>query len=131
MFTSLTTVVASSGIGTGSRASTQVVQLAGPLDQITEWVTEWGTALKLLGGAVLVICMVLVGIKLGAKSVTNGGAGANTGQREALGAIFGLLIAGVLIGGALIIVPLFIGVGENSGATLEPPPAPVTVQQNA
>ena len=48
--------------------------------------------------------MVLVGIKLGAKSVASNGA--NTGQREAVGAIFGLLIAGVLIGAALIIVPM-------------------------
>ena len=110
-------------ITTASAALTGVVSasttyLAGPLDQVNAWVTQWGTSLQLLGGTVLAICMVLVGIKLGAKSVAS--SGANTGHREAVGAIFGLLIAGVLIGAALIIVPLFVGVGANSGTTPAP-----------
>ena len=103
------------------RASASTTYLAGPLDQVNTWVAQWGTSLQILGGTILAICMVLVGIKLGAKSVA--GSGASTGHREAVGAIFGLLIAGVLIGAALIIVPLFIGVGSNSGTTPAPAPA--------
>jgi len=97
--------------------------LAGPLDQINAWVAQWGTSLQILGGTILAICMVLVGIKLGAKSVASGGSGANTGHREAFGAIFGLAIAGILIGAALIVVPLLIGIGSNSGTTPAPAPA--------
>ena len=96
---------------------------AGPLDQINAWVAQWGTSLQVLGGTILAICMVLVGIKLGAKSVAGGGNGANTGHREAFGAIFGLAIAGILIGAALIVVPLLIGIGSNSGTTPAPAPA--------
>ena len=99
-------------------ASANTVYLAGPLDQINAWVAQWGTSLQILGGTILAICMVLVGIKLGAKSVASGGSGANTGHREAFGAI-----AGVLIGAALIVVPLLIGVGSNSGTTPAPAPA--------
>ena len=100
------------------------------MDQVNAWVAQWGTSLQILGGTILAICMVLVGIKLGAKSVASNGA--STGHREAIGAIFGLVIAGVLIGAALIVVPLFVGVGSNSGTT--PPrrrPRPPTVDNSA
>ena len=100
------------------RSSANTTYTAAPLDQVNTWVAQWGTSLQLLGGVILGICMVLVGIKLGAKSVAS--SGANTGHREAVGAIFGLAIAGVLIGAALIIVPLFVGVGANSGTTPAP-----------
>ena len=113
------TIIAESAAAT-VRLSVNTTYLAGPLDQVNAWVSQWGTSLQLLGGVILGICMVLVGIKLGAKSVAS--SGANTGHREAVGAIFGLVIAGVLIGAALIIVPLFVGVGSNSGTT--PPVAP-------
>ena len=104
------------------RPSATTTYLAGPLDQVNTWVTQWGTSLQILGGTILAICMVLVGIKMGAKSVASNGA--STGHREAVGAIFGLAIAGVLIGAALIIVPLFVGVGSNSGTTPAPAPPP-------
>ena len=115
------TIITASAALTGV-VSASTTYLAGPLDQVNAWVTQWGTSLQLLGGTVLAICMVLVGIKLGAKSVAS--SGANTGHREAVGAIFGLAIAGVLIGAALIIVPLFVGVGANSGTTTPVPAAP-------
>jgi hypothetical protein len=105
--------------GSTSASSASTVYLAGPLDQVNTWVSQWGTSLQILGGTILAICMVLVGIKLGAKSVASNGA--STGHREAVGAIFGLAIAGILIGAALIVVPLLIGVGSSSGTT--PPPA--------
>ena len=111
------TIITASAALTGV-VSASTTYLAGPLDQVNAWVTQWGTSLQLLGGTVLAICMVLVGIKLGTKSVAS--SGANTGHREAVGAIFGLAIAGVLIGAALIIVPLFVGVGANSGTTPAP-----------
>ena len=104
------------------RLSVNTTYTAAPLDQVNIWVSQWGTSLQVLGGTILAICMVLVGIKLGAKSVASNGA--STGHREAVGAIFGLVIAGVLIGAALIIVPLFVGVGSNSGTTPPAPPAP-------
>jgi hypothetical protein len=118
--TIITTAPASAATGA---ASANTVYLAGPLDQINAWVAQWGTSLQILGGTILAICMVLVGIKLGAKSVASGGSGANTGHREAFGAIFGLAIAGILIGAALIVVPLLIGIGSNSGTTPAPAPA--------
>ena len=113
------TIITKSAALTG-RLSATTTYIAGPLDQVNAWVSQWGTSLQLLGGVILGICMVLVGIKLGAKSVASQGA-ASTGHRETIGSIFGLVIAGVLIGAALIIVPIFIGVGSNSGTT---PPAP-------
>ncbi len=105
--------------GSTSASSASTVYLAGPLDQVNAWVSQWGTSLQILGGTILAICMVLVGIKLGAKSVA-GGSGAGTGHREAVGAIFGLAIAGILIGAALIVVPLLIGDGSSSGTTAPP-----------
>ena len=114
------TIIAQSAAVTG-RSSATTTYLAGPLDQVNAWVAQWGTSLQILGASVLAICVVLVGIKLGAKSVAS--TGASTGHREAIGSIVGLVIAGVLIGAALIIVPIFIGVGSNSG-TAPPPPAP-------
>ena len=111
---------ASSAAALTGRASANTTYLAGPLDQVHAWVSQWGTSLQVLGGIILAICMVLVGIKLGAKSVASNGA--STGHREAIGAIFGLVIAAVLIGAALIVVPMLINIGSNSGTT--PPPAP-------
>lgn len=106
-----------------ARTLANTTYTAAPLDQVNAWVSQWGSSLQILGASVLAICVVLVGIKLGAKSVAS--QGASTGHREAVGAIFGLVIAGVLIGAALIIVPLFVGVGSNSGTTPAPaPPAP-------
>ena len=55
--------------GSTSASSATTVYLAGPLDQVNTWVSQWGTSLQILGGTILAICMVLVGIKLGAKSV--------------------------------------------------------------
>ena len=104
------------------RLSVNTTYTAAPLDQVNAWVSQWGTSLQILGGTIIAICMVLVGIKLGAKSVAS--TGASTGHREAVGAIFGLLIAGVLVGAALIIVPLLVGVGSNSGTTPPAAPAP-------
>ena len=115
------TIITESAALTGG-LSADTTYLAAPLDQVNTWVAQWGTSLQVLGGTVLAICMVLVGIKLGAKSVAS--QGASTGHREAIGSIFGLLIAGVLIGAALIIVPLFVGVGSNSGTTPAPAPPP-------
>ena len=115
-------IITATTVAATDQASATTANLAGPLDQINTWVSQWGTSLQILGGTILAICMVLVGIKLGAKSVA--GNGSSTGHREAIGAIFGLLIAGVLIGAALIIVPMFIGVGSNSGTA--PAPAAAT-----
>ncbi len=122
------TVSAAAAAALVSRSAGSMVYLAGPLDQVNAWVAQWGTSLQILGGTILAICMVLVGIKLGAKSVAGGGSGANTGQREAFGAIFGLAVGGVLIGAALIVVPLLIGIGQNSGTT---PPADPPVDATA
>ena len=113
------TIITAESAALTVRSSANTTYTAAPLDQVNAWVAQWGTSLQILGASVLAICMVLVGIKLGAKSVASNGA--STGHREAVGAIFGLVIAGVLIGAALIIVPLFVGVGSNSGTT---PPAP-------
>jgi len=45
-------------------------------------------------------------------------------------AIFGLVIAGILIGAALILVPMLIGIGAHSG-TAPPPAAPGAAQPTA
>lgn len=112
------TIITTATAALTGRASANTTYLAGPLDQVNAWVSQWGTSLQVLGGIILAICMVLVGIKLGAKSVASNGA--STGHREAIGSIFGLVIAAVLIGAALIIVPMLIGIGSNSGTTSPP-----------
>ena len=117
------TIITESAALTG-RSLANTTYIAAPLDQVNAWVSQWGTSLQILGGTIIAICMVLVGIKLGAKSVAS--TGASTGHREAVGAIFGLLIAGVLVGAALIIVPMFVGVGSNSGTTPAPAPPATT-----
>ena len=118
------TIITAESAALTDRLSVNTTYTAAPLDQVNAWVSQWGTSLQVLGGTILAICMVLVGIKLGAKSVASNGA--STGHREAVGAIFGLLISGVLIGAALIIVPLFVGVGSNSGTTPAPAPPAAT-----
>ena len=118
------TIITTASTALTARASANTTYLAAPLDQVNTWVAQWGASLQVLGGTVLAICMVLVGIKLGAKSVAS--QGASTGHREAIGSIVGLVIAGVLIGAALIIVPLFVGVGSNSGTTPAPAPPAAT-----
>ena len=105
------TVTASIGVPHYPTVKAVATYLAGPLDAVNTWMSQWGTALQVLGGTVLAICMVLVGIKLGAKTVTGGPAGGG-GHPEAVGSIFGLAVAGVLIGAALVIVPILIGVGS-------------------
>ena len=118
------TIITTASTALTGLASANTTYTAGPLDQVNVWVSQWGTSLQVLGGSVLAICVVLVGIKLGAKSVAS--QGASTGHREAIGSIVGLVIAGVLIGAALIIVPLFVGVGSNSGTTPTPAPPATT-----
>ena len=117
------TIITKSAALTG-RLSATTTYIAGPLDQVNAWVSQWGTSLQLLGGVILGICTVLVGIKLGAKSVASNGP--STGHREAIGSIFALVIAAVLVGAALIIVPMFVGVGSNSGTTPAPAPPATT-----
>jgi hypothetical protein len=118
------TIITTAPAATTGLTPVNTTYLAGPLDQVNTWVSQWGASLQVLGGIILAICMVLVGIKLGAKSVASNGA--STGHREAIGAIFALVIAAVLIGAALIVVPMLIGIGSNSGTTPPPPPAAAT-----
>jgi len=118
----MTIITTAPAAATPGPAPGNTTYLAGPLDQVNTWVSQWGTSLQVLGGIILAICMVLVGIKLGAKSVASNGS--STGHREAIGAIFALVIAAVLIGAALIVVPMLIGIGSNSGTT--PAPAAAT-----
>jgi hypothetical protein len=118
----MTITTAAPAAATIGLASASTTYLAGPLDQVNAWVSQWGTSLQILGGTILAFCMVLVGIKLGAKSVASNGS--STGHREAIGAIFALVIAAVLIGAALIVVPMLVGIGSNSGTT--PAPAAAT-----
>lgn len=123
------TIITTAPAATTGLTSVNTTYMAGPLDQINTWVAQWGTSLQVLGGTILAICMVLVGIKLGAKSVAGNG---SSGHREAFGAIFGLAIAGVLIGAALIIVPMLVGIGTNSGTTpAQPAPAEPTAAAGA
>lgn len=93
--------------------TTTTTYVAAPLDGINTWLTQWGTSLQGLGAIVLVICVVVVGIKLGARSAVSSGGG--SGMRETMGSVFGLVLAGLLIGGALILGPIFIGVGQATG----------------
>lgn len=93
--------------------TTTTTYVAAPLDGINTWLTQWGTSLQGLGAIVLVICVVVVGIKLGARSAVSSGGG--SGMRETMGSVFGLVLAGLLIGGALILGPIFVGVGKATG----------------
>ena len=115
------TVSTAAGEALDTAAGSTTVYLAGPLDAVNAWMSQWGTSLQVTGGIILAICMVLVGIKLGAKTVVSNGTSSGSGNREAVGAIFGLAIAGVLIGAAMIVVPLLVSMGSNSGTPTAPP----------
>lgn len=80
---------------------------AADLSGITNLIHEYAIQIQVLGGAFLVIAIILVGIKLGAKSVGSG----QNGIRETFGSVLTIVVAAVLIGGALIFAPLLIGVG--------------------
>lgn len=99
--------------GTVARLNTTTTYVAAPLDGVNTWVNQWGPSLQIFGAAVLVICVIVVGIKLGARSAVSSAGG--SGMRETMGSVFGLLLAGLLIGGALILGPIFIGVGQATG----------------
>jgi hypothetical protein len=91
--------------GTVARLNTTTTYVAAPLDGVNTWVNQWGPSLQ--------ICVIVVGIKLGARSAVSSAGG--SGMRETMGSVFGLLLAGLLIGGALILGPIFIGVGQATG----------------
>jgi len=65
------------------RQSVTTAYLAGPLDQVNAWSRSGAPRCKSWAGRSRDFGMVLVGIKLGAKSVASNGAG--TGHREAVG----------------------------------------------
>jgi len=122
MTTTLATISTATAEG-GPAARVTAVNLAGPLDQINTWLGQWGSSFQIVGATVLGICAIFVGIKLGAKSVVSNGP--NSGTRESLGSLFQLAIAGIIIGAALLLVPMLINIGKGSGT---PAPAAPTAE---
>ena len=78
----------------------------GVLRQVGEFVRNAGLL-------ILAICVVAVGVVVGAKSVSNKDGGG--GIREALGSLSTLLIAGVIIGGGATLVGFAMQFGGELG----------------
>lgn len=94
------------------------MNLAGPLDQVNAWVAQWGSAAQILGGTILGICMVVVGIQIGAKAMASDNA--SSGTRQGISKLTVLALSGIVIGSALLVVPMLINIGKNSGTTPAP-----------
>lgn len=107
-------------IGTSTSAGALV--LAGPLDQINTWVGQWGTGAQILGGTILGICAVIVGIQIGTKSVVSEG-GSGSGTRQSISKLFQIALAGVVVGAALLLVPMLVNIGKGSGTPAPAEPA--------
>ena len=99
------------------------VNLAGPLDQVNTWVSQWGTGAQILGGTILGICAIVVGIQIGTKAVANDNA---SGTRQGISKLTQVILAGIVIGAALLLVPMIVNIGKGSGtpAPAEPAAAP-------
>ena len=110
--------------GTSTSAAAAVI-LAGPLDQINTWVGQWGTGAQILGGTILGICAIIVGIQIGTKSVVNEG-GSGTGTRQSISKLFQIALAGVVIGAALLLVPMLVNIGKGSGTPAPAEPTAAT-----
>lgn len=96
------------------------------LDPIRTWITPWVPALQALGAVFIAGCLVIIGMRAGAASAASnhsGGSGGSSGLRNTLGSVGLLAIAGILIGAALILAPLFINIGSGSNTTPAPAPA--------
>lgn len=84
-----------------------------PLDQVKTFLEPWATGLIAVGVVFLGACGTVIGMKIGARAASaKRGEG---GQRESLGAVAGLALAGVVIGAAVIVVGLAVKVGQNAG----------------
>ncbi|PZU01319.1 MAG: hypothetical protein DI630_12675 [Gordonia sp. (in: high G+C Gram-positive bacteria)] len=78
----------------------------GVLRQIGEFVRNAGLL-------ILAICVVVVGVSVGAKSISNKDGGG--GMRDALGSLSTLLIAGLIIGGGATLVGFAMQFGGELG----------------
>lgn len=101
------------------------VNLAGPLDQINTWVSQWGTGAQILGATILGICAIIVGIQIGTKSVVSEGS-SGTGTRQSISKLFQIALAGVVIGAALLLVPMIVNIGKGSGTPTPAEPVAAT-----
>src|SRR6476659_7918172 len=106
-----------------STAAETAANLAGPLDQVNTWVGQWGTGAQILGATILGICAIIVGIQIGTKSVASEGS-SGTGTRQSISKLFQIALAGVVIGAALLLVPMLVNIGKGSGTPAPAEPAP-------
>lgn len=90
------------------------------LTGITDWISQWGPQLQILGGIILGLAAIVLGTRSGAKSAVSGGSGGSN-TRETFSSLLGLLIGALIVGAALIVVPMLIEAGSSSGNV--PPPA--------
>jgi len=97
--------------------------LAGPLDEFNTWLDQWGTALQAVGVTILGICAVVVGIQICTKALASDNAQAGT--RQSISKLFVIALGGIVIGAALVLVPMVVNIGKKSGTTTAPadPPA--------
>ena len=95
------------------------------LDPIRNWITPWVPALQVIGGVFIAGCLVVIGMRAGAASAasSHGSGTGSSGLRNTLGSVGLLAIAGIIIGAALILAPLFITIGSGSNTTPAPAPA--------
>ena len=88
---------------------------ADPLSQAENFLKPYSTGMLILGGIFLGICMVVVAMKMGARS-----AAAKKGDgghiREGLGMVAGVGLAGCVLGAGLIIVAVAVKIGSAASA---------------
>lgn len=97
------------------------IVVAGPLDPVLNWMQQWQSQFQLGGIIILACAAVFLGVKTGTKSAVSNN---NNGMRDTVSSATGVVIGAVIVGAALILIPLLAQVGKDSGTTPAPTPAP-------
>lgn len=85
-----------------------VLVVAEGADSISDSITNLSTMLKVIGGALLVLMMVVIGIMIAIASAKEGG------WRSSIQKLLGVLAAGLVLGGG----PLFVGYMVEAGESV-------------
>ena len=84
-----------------------------PLDPVLKFLEPWSNGLLAVGVIFLGGCGTFIGMKIGVRSAA--AKRGESGHRESLGAVFGLALAGLVMGGAAIVVALAVKLGQGAG----------------
>ena len=101
---------------TKARTVTVTNLASDPLAQATAFLKPYSTSMLIVGAVFLGICMIVVAMKMGARS-----AAAKKGDgghiREGLGMVAGVAIAGCVLGAGVVIVAVAVKIGGAASAT--------------